>query len=378
MRLQRRQRDVEHRVVEPDDEQAEGRGRRASSSGARTPSGRSFRGCMGAPRSRLVRGSGRRARGSRRCGGRRRAAAARARPAGRRPRRATRGRGRRRGRWRPRAAAQRAVEALPGRERRRALGGRRGGGGAGTSGMAAACWRSACRTSGTPRNPDPEPLVEQRLVDPSAVRAGYAGRRWRCAPRIRSGEGLSSNGSGRRSTISTAGRRVRRGRGRAGDRQDVAAGRAAAARRGARVIWCSRDRPRSSSATCRSASGSTRSTPTSRRRSSRARRRRRRVAGRSLRRAALAATRRSRERAGAGRRAPPGASRDPRAAGCDRGAQAARARARRPALERRRVDRGARRAAAPAAPRARVLLALGYRSGQGAARSSLRRSRRPR
>ena len=61
---------------------------------------------------------------------------------------------------------------------------------------------------------------------------------------------------------------MRRGRRRAGHRQDAAARRVAAPGRGARAGSSSPGRRRSSSATCRSASGSTRSTRTSLRRSS--------------------------------------------------------------------------------------------------------------
>ena len=111
---------------------------------------------------------------------------------------------------------------------------------------------------------------DERLVPiPTAVRGGVMlDRRWRCAPRIRSGEDPNSNGSGRCSTISTAGRRrawwsrASRGSGRRGCCRSCGG-----ARKGA-GIWFSRDRPRSSSATCRSGYGSTRSMPTSRRWSS--------------------------------------------------------------------------------------------------------------
>ena len=73
----------------------------------------------------------------------------------------------------------------------------------------------------------------------------------------------SSSSSRRRSTRSAEGRaRLPQRRGRAGHRQDAAARRAARARRRTAATWCWPARPRSSSATCRSASGRTRSTPT--------------------------------------------------------------------------------------------------------------------
>ena len=120
---------------------------------------------------------------------------------------------------------------------------------------------------------------------------------------------------------------------------------------------CSRAPPPSSSATCPTASGSRRSTPTSPSQAARAT-------------PSWWPTSPARCRRCGGGREPRGderhraAPRDPPAADAARRARAARAGARRPALERRRVGRAARLAACAAACRRGVLLALGYRTGR--------------
>ena len=137
--------------------------------------------------------------------------------------------------------------------------------------------------------------------------------------------------------------------------------------------------PRSSSATCRSASGPTRSTPTSPPRSSTCAT----TWDATLVDELPACCRRCaapgpRQPGRAGRRALPRPPRGARPARAARGRAAARARARRPALERRRLDRADRRAPAPrprgAGPaRAR----LPPRAGARAAGRGARRARRP-
>ena len=280
-------------------------------------------GCMGSLGE--VRGSGRRGRRSRRSGGRRRAAAARAPPAVRGLHAPPDGVAAREAGGRHPVPAQRAVEAPPGRERRCAFAGgvpvveqeRRHG-----------------RSVAEPRTPD----IRGGTLNPHPDR-GYAGPTVALShdhpvgrePELeRLGQALDDLERGGNPCVAVEGE--------AGIGKTLAAVRAAAPGRGAGP-----SRPGGSG-------GGVRARPAVRRLGRRARRLRRLAGPRrgvGHRRAAL-------DRAGVRRRAAPSPPRAARAAGGDRGAQAARAGPRRPALERRRLDRGARRAAAPRHDRARA------------------------
>ena len=174
-----------------------------------------------------------------------------------------------------------------------------------------------------------------------------------------------------------------RGRGRTGDRQDQVAVRAAAAGRGARLRGARglgrgvrarssvRGLGRRPRRLCR--------LPGPRR----ARGPRCPASRRPGARAAVAQPRRRDDCRRAGRRTPSGSSRRPRAAGSDRDGQAAGPGARRPALERRGVDRAAGRAPAPShrragAARPRLSLGQGAPEARRGARGARRHDHRPR